>query len=136
MRMWTAMLALSWSPSAQSAPPDGAHFAVSVEAPPQSEVGKSTRARVRLEPGTGYKINKDYPIKLEVTPPAGLDVERKTQRAPDAVRLDPQQALFEVAFTPKEAGRKEVTAVLGFSVCTPKACEIKKQSLAFSTDVR
>jgi len=136
MRLWTAMLVLSWSQAARSAPPDGAHFALSVEAPPQSEVGKSARARVKLEPGAGYKINKDYPIRLEVTPPGGLDVERKTQRAPDAVRLDPQQAVFEVAFTPKEAGRKEVKAVLGFSVCTPKACEIKKEPLAFSTDVR
>lgn len=130
------MLVLSWSQAARSAPPDGAHFALSVEAPPQSEVGKSARARVKLEPGAGYKINKDYPIRLEVTPPGGLDVERKTQRAPDAVRLDPHEAVFEVAFTPKEAGRKEVKAVLGFSVCTPKACEIKKESLAFSTDVR
>lgn len=136
MRTWTAVLALSWSQTAQSAPPEGQHYALSVEAPAQSEIGKSTTARVKLEPRSGYKINKDYPIKLEVTPPGGLDVERKTQRGPDAVRLDPQQALFEVAFTPKEAGRKEVKAVLGFSVCTPKACVIKKESLAFSTDVR
>ena len=123
----------SW---AEAAPPDAKNFALSVQAPATSEVGKVARARVKLEPGTGYKINKQYPIKLEVTPPGGVDVERKTLRAADAVRLDAQQALFEVAFTAKEAGRKELRAVLGFSVCTPKACLVKKEPLAFSTDVR
>jgi hypothetical protein len=135
MRGMTLLFALI-PMSGWAAPPDGAHFAVSVDAPPQAEVGKATKARVKLEPGSGYKINKEYPIRLEVTPPGGVTVDRPTQRATDAVRLDAQQALFDVAFTAKEAGKKEVKAVLGFSVCTPKACEIKKQPLAFATDVR
>jgi hypothetical protein len=88
--------------SGWAAPPDGAHFAVSVDAPPQAEVGKATKARVKLEPGSGYKINKEYPIRLEVTPPGGVTVDRPTQRAADAVRLDAEQALFDVAFTAKE----------------------------------
>jgi len=122
--------------AAQAAPPDGKSFAVSVEAPPTAEVGKAARARVRLEPGTGYKINKEYPIKLEVTPAGGVDVERKTLRKGDAVRLDAEQALFEVTFTARDAGKKDMKAVLGFSVCTPKACVVKKEPLAFSTDAR
>jgi hypothetical protein len=131
---WWMALLLS-VPSAAS-PSDGRSFVLSVEAPATTQVGKAERARVKLEPGKGYKINKEYPIRLEVTPPGDVDIERKTLRAPDAARLDHEQALFEVAFTPKEAGHKEVKAVLGFSVCTPKACEIKKESLSFSTDVR
>jgi hypothetical protein len=136
MRKLTFVLGMSLVTWARAAPTDGQNFALSVEAPATAQVGKVARARVKLLPGQGYKINKGYPIKLEVTPPGGVDVERRTLRAADAVRLDAQQALFEVAFTAREPGRKEVKAVLGFSVCTAKACVVKKEPLAFSTDVR
>ena len=136
MPKWSVLFVLVGCQSVGAAPPDGKHFSLVVEAPQVSEVGKVAKAHVKLEPGPGYKINKDYPIRLEITPPGGVEVERTTQRSPDAVRLDPHGALFDVAFTPKEAGHKEVRAVFGFSVCTPKACEVKKESFAFSTDVR
>lgn len=136
LRFVTTFAVMCCAASVPAAPKDTKTFVVSIEAPESATVDQVTSAKVKLEPGKGYKVNQKYPIKLVVTPPAGVEVERETLRAPDAVRLDDEQALFEVKFTAKEVGRKEVTAVFGFSVCTPKNCEVKKERLSFSTEVR
>jgi len=137
LRLFSTLVLMGAITSATAAPTDAKKsYAVSIEAPETAQVGQATSAKVKLEPGAGYKINKQYPIKLQVTPPGGVDVERTTQKAKDAVRLDEEQALFEVKFTAKEAGRKEMKAVFGFSVCTPKNCQVKKEKLSFSTEVR
>ena len=62
-RLFSTLAVIGAVSSAAAAPTDGKKksYAVSVEAPETAEVGQATSAKVKLVPGAGYKINKQYP---------------------------------------------------------------------------
>jgi hypothetical protein len=108
-----------------------------VVAPPQdSSVGASATARVSVTPKPGYHVNKDFPLELTVTPPAGVEVAKASQTQDDAAKLEEQEAAFEVKFTPKEAGDKKFAAVFKFAVCTDKTCDPKVDNVSWNVAVK
>src|SRR5262245_53053036 len=76
------------APSAPAGPrAEGTGFVVEVTPPAQAAVGTETAARVVLHPKAGYHVNKEFPMVLDVTPPAGVEIAKAKQTGADAAKL-------------------------------------------------
>ena len=62
--------------------------------------GKRSVVKVVITPGSGYHMNKDYPTALNLTPPAGVTVEKPKLTAKDAAKFEEAGATFVQAFPP------------------------------------
>jgi hypothetical protein len=106
-------------------------FKLAVSAPAPGAAGAQSVARVTVTPGTGWKMNEEYPTKLTVQAPEGVTVVKAEQVLADAAAFDPHQLAFDVKLTAAKAGTYPVTGTLKFAVCTDATCDPKKQTIAF-----
>jgi hypothetical protein len=124
------------APAAPSTHAEGQGYSVEVKAPAEAPVGAEAKAQVVLTPTGGYHVNKEFPIVLAITAPAGVEVTKAKQQGADAAKLEESGAVFEVAFTPKEAGAKQFQASFRFAVCTPTTCDPKNVKLAWNVPIK
>jgi hypothetical protein len=115
---------------------EGQGFVVEVQHQPGGQVGTAAAAQVVLKPTGGYHLNKEFPTQLEVTPPAGVAVDKAKQTVADAARFEETGAEFAVHYTAKDAGAKKFTATFRFAVCTETTCDPKRETLAWNVDVK
>ena len=125
-------LAASGCSSSEAA---AANYRLSVEAPKEAKVGQAARVVVRVTPKGPWKVNLRYPIRLKLQPPAGVELAKTELQAGDA-QVSEKEAKFDVAYTLKEAGAKTVNGELKFSVCVAEKCDIKKETVSWTTSAR
>lgn len=84
-----------------------------------AEVGKPAQATVEVLPGSGLKINPDFPWKLVLdTPPEGLTLEGTTTTLPkSAMQLDAARARLPLTLTASQPGAYALEGSLNLSVC-------------------
>jgi hypothetical protein len=126
MRKAPIFLALLLFPTLAFADPS---YSVKIDAAPTKKAQPGT-VKIHIAPGTGYHVNKDYPTKLTVTPPAGATVAAPKQTIAEA------GADFELTYTCTEVGQKTFTGELKFAVCTATTCDPKKEKVTFTVDVK
>jgi hypothetical protein len=107
-------------------------FTINVDAPAAQKAHKGV-AKIRVVPGAGYHVNRDYPHSVKVVVPAGVTVDK--DKLPPT-KVDEAALDFEVAYTANEAGKKTFTGEVKFAVCTANSCDPKKQALNFTVDVK
>jgi hypothetical protein len=122
--------------AAPGARAEGQGFVVEVAPPASAKVGEATTARVILRPVAPYHVNLEFPTQLTVTPPAGVELAKAKQKPQDAAKFAEEGAVFEVAFTPREAGDKKFEAAFKFAVCTTETCDPKSEKLAWTVAVK
>jgi hypothetical protein len=110
-------------------------FTVTVETPAAKKAQKGT-ARIKIAPGAGFHMNKDYPTSVSVVAPTGVTVEKPKQSKAEAVRFEETGAEFEVAYTASDAGKKTFSGELKFAVCSANSCDPKRAPLSFTVDVK
>jgi hypothetical protein len=108
-------------------------YQLKIEAAPVKKAQKGV-AKIRVAPGTGFHVNKDYPTTVTITP-AGCTVDKPKQTAADAVTLTEAQAAFDVGFTCNAAGKQTFTGEMKFAVCSASSCDPKKEKLSFTVEV-
>jgi hypothetical protein len=111
-------------------------FTMKLAAPKSASKGAKVTVSVEITPKAGFHLNKDFPTKLTVTPPAGVTVAKAEQSAADAVAFEPGHGTWQVVFTADSAGAKAFTGRMKFAVCTDTTCNPQKQDLAWSTAVQ
>ena len=122
--------------AAPGAKAEGQGYVVEVTPPAAVKLGEVATAKVTLKPVAPYHVNKEFPTQLTVTPPAGVDLVKAKQKPEDAAKFEEEGAVFEVAFTPKEAGDKRFEAAFKFAVCTTETCDPKSEKLAWTVAVK
>ena len=110
-------------------------FTISVDAP-AAKVGAPTSVKVRIKPGAGRHINKDYPTSVKITAPGGVDLPKASISAKDAGKVEEAEAWIDVAYTAKVAGKKSFTGTVSFAVCTATSCDPRKAPVNFDVDVK
>lgn len=110
-------------------------YKLMLAAPPK--VAKGAEATVTLEvvPKEGWKLNKEFPTKLTVVPPAGVKVKKAEQTVADAVAFADKSGKWSVEFQAESAGGKDFTGTIKFAVCTEQSCDPKKEQLAWKVAV-
>jgi hypothetical protein len=113
----------------------GSHYKLSVSAP-SAKVSAKSSAKITVVPTDGFKMNLEYPTKVTLNAPAGVSLEKAKLTAKDAVQLDKSAAVFDVAFTASEPGKKTITGEMKFAVCTENSCDPQTQAISFDVDVK
>ena len=105
--------------------------------PDGAKSGVQDSVKIKITPKKGWKLNKEFPNKLKVSPPAGVKVAKANQNQGDAVSFSEHGgAEWHVKFTPDSTGRKDFGGEFRFAVCTETTCVPKKEKLAFVVNVK
>lgn len=104
--------------------------------PSEGKVGEEGQVTIRVVPTAEWHMNLEYPTKLQVTAPAGVEVAKAKLGKDDAVKLDERNCEFSVKYTPSEAGDKTFTGEIKFAVCQDTACVPKTETLEFQVAVK
>jgi hypothetical protein len=110
-------------------------YTLTLDAPDRLASGAEGTVRVSVVPKKGWKMNKEFPTKLEVQAPAGVEVTKAEQRVEDAERFEDAGATWAIKFKSTQAGAKSFQAKFKFAVCTDATCDPKKQELAWVVNV-
>jgi hypothetical protein len=112
---------------------------LAVEPPADARAGTEAVAKIIVKPGKGYHVNTEYPIKLTLTPPAGVTLAKTDFAAGghdkgkgDADALDEQNLAFAVKLTPAAGGSYTVNGKFKFAVCDANQCLPKKEAIAIT----
>jgi hypothetical protein len=110
---------------------------LAITPPTDAKAGQESIAKILVTPQPGYHVNTEYPIKLTLTPPAGLAIAKAVLTAGghdkakgDADALDEQQLALSVKLTPSASGDYTVNGVFSFAVCDKDQCLQKKEAIA------
>lgn len=114
---------------------EGKPYTVAIDAP-AAKVDAPAKAQVRLTASAGYHVNQEFPTALKLTAPSGVDLSKATITGKDGAKIGENEALFDIAFTAKEAGRKTFSGVINFAVCTATTCDPRREKISFTVDVR
>jgi hypothetical protein len=103
---------------------------------PAAKAKERAAARITVKPKGAYHVNTEYPVKLKLTAPDGVALEKDTQSGKDAAKFAKESLEFEVGFTASGAGKKSFTGELRFAVCTDTECKPTTEKVAFDVDVK
>ncbi|MEM6996312.1 MAG: hypothetical protein AAF721_37745 [Myxococcota bacterium] len=119
----------------QDAGHDG--YQIDVEAPAQVKAGQAVIARVSVQSRAPLHMNEDYPAKLRMTAPSGIELDAPLLRRNDAERSDDSALVFPVVFTPKagHVGHTTLTGELHFAVCGVAECSPMRVPVEFSVEI-
>lgn len=93
----------------------------------QGELGQFA---ITLTPKTGWKVNEEFPMAVEIEAPSEAGVSHTELEREDAAEFAEARARFDVPFTPTAAGEHRVEANVRFAVCTPENCIPDERTLA------
>ncbi len=105
-------------------------FQLTAEQAAPTTAGGEAVARLVILPGAGYKMNKEFPTKLTLEPPAGVTLAKLVFEPADAERFSEKELAFAVRMTAPAAGEYTIPGTLKFAVCTDTTCDPKKQKVA------
>jgi hypothetical protein len=107
-----------------------------IEVPADAKAGTEVIAKVLVIPTDKYKVNKEFPTKLTLTPPAGVTIAKAELKAGgadeskgDADMFEDKQLAFSVKLTP-QAGSHTVSGTFKFAVCDKDTCLAKKEQIS------
>ena len=134
--------------SPKSAPPaasDDARFKLKPEEgklaidPVSAKAGSEAVAHITVTPGSGYHVNTEYPIKLTLSPPAGVTLAKDKfiagghdKAQGDAAALDEKQLTFAIKLTPAASGDYTINGNFKFAVCDKDQCLAKQETIAIA----
>jgi len=125
-----------WGGSPAVLAQEAASYVLKVDAP-SAKTGQRSVAKIKITPGAGFHMNKEYPTSLVMSGvPAGVTVDKPKQTAKDAAKFEEAGAEFDVAYTAAQPGKKMVTGEIKFAVCSANTCDPKKSSVSFQIDVK
>jgi hypothetical protein len=111
-------------------------YKLSVEATPAKK-GQRAVAKLKITPGAGYHMNKEYPTSLVINEvPGGVTVDKMKFTMKDAARWEEAGGEFDVGVTSADTGKKVVKGELKFAVCSTNTCDPKKSPVSFEIDVK
>ena len=110
------------------------NFDLSIKAKGDYKAGKDAAAEIVLEAKAPFHANDKYPYKFKLEDSAGVTYAAKVV-GKDKATVEHMKVTMPVAFS-AEGGKKKITGVFHFSVCTEDKCMIEKRPLALEIDVK
>jgi hypothetical protein len=129
------------APAAPSEPagPEVIRETYALAAHPEAEgyaAGELGQFEIVLEGRSGWHLNQEYPIAVELSGPDGVRFEKARLERGDAAEFGESKARFSVALTPNAAGEQPVRAQVAFAMCTDENCTMHDETLALVLPVR
>jgi hypothetical protein len=113
----------------------GDQYDVSI-ARPSAKAKERAVAKISVAPKGAFHVNTEYPVRLNLTAPDGVKIEKEKQTKDDAKRFEKAGLDFEVGFVAEGSGTKTITGELKFAVCTDTECKPTTEKVSFDVDVK
>lgn len=114
----------------------GPAYVLTVDPPKPGPAAQPARAQVRVVPKGVYKINLEYPAKLQINGPASASPQAFSLTNKDATQHSEAMLEFSPQVTFSEPGQYEFRGELKFSVCTAVQCEMKTEKVAWKAEIK
>ncbi len=107
-------------------------FKISVEQGKASSCKDKVGLKLTITPTGGFKINKDYPLKLKIKADSTLSVSKSVIRKADAIKFGDSGAVFNVCYASanSEKPKGKIDINVKFSVCEKKRCLMFKEDVS------
>jgi hypothetical protein len=103
-------------------PAEGREFRVEARHEEAAKVGEATTAVISVTGLAPWKVNVEYPAKLEIVAAEGFTAPASPLRKDAAARLDESELRFELPLVPVEAGERAVVLKVKFGLCNADRC--------------
>jgi hypothetical protein len=110
-------------------------FRLALVSEPEYTAGAPSTFKLLLEAKGGYHVNQDYPIRVDLSAPAAVKLQKASLGKPDAAEFGEHKARFEVPFS-ADKGSHQLSANVDFAVCTPETCVPDQRAVAISLSVK
>ncbi len=124
---------------AEPAGPEVVRDSFALAARPEAEgyaAGELGQFEIVLEGRSGWHLNQEYPIAVELSGPDAVRFEKSRLERADAAEFGEPRARFAVALTPSASGEQTVRAHVAFAMCTAENCTMHDETLALVLPVR
>lgn len=111
-------------------------YTLTIVPPDAAKPGEQGVVKVKVLPQGPWHMNHDYPTKLTVSPPDGVEVAKSEQKKGDAVAFTDENCEFDVAFTSNDAGDKSFSGKFKFAICQDEACSPVQEDIQFTVAVK
>ncbi|MBP6628114.1 MAG: hypothetical protein KBG28_11670 [Kofleriaceae bacterium] len=113
---------------AQAETIEGPGYAIELTAPTAPRAGQAARARVTIRPRAGWKLNQEYPFKVELNAAPALGVTAGVLPRGAARVFTEGEISFDVVVTPRSKGTHRLEGRIKFATCTDTTCDPQKAS--------
>jgi len=112
-----------------------ANFSLSIQ--PSGEYSKGTAGNVEivLDAKAPFHANDKYPYKFKLADSPGVTFADKIVTK-DKAKVEHMKVTMPVAFTPDDSGKRKISGLFQFSVCSEDKCLIERRNLAVDVDVK
>ena len=124
-----AALALAAAPALAEAK----DYKLTYDIPVSAKVNEQTSAYVHLLPGPGMHVNTEFPTAMQIALPKefeGASGRVKPQK------IDKTEATFQLNFTPKKSGERQVSGTVSFVVCNDAQTQCVPQRVPIAFNVK
>lgn len=98
-------------------------------------VGNKGTTSLTIVAKSGWHLNEEAPIRVTLTPDAGLKLDKDKLERPDLAARTQLEGRFDIGFVASEPGRKTINAEARFVLCQAEACKPVKEKVALAIDV-
>ena len=129
------LLSAHINPAQAELPEAKGWYDLDISATPKVAKGGSGSVTVHITPKGGAEIHKEAPIKLALQAPANVEMS-KTQVGRKELKMNGNNASFDVPFTAREAGNGDIEVTLSFYICTDQVCAHQERKASLPVAVR
>ncbi len=114
---------------------EGESFVIKVEDATVA-AGKEGTFTVSINAKDGFKVNDEYPHKLNLdAPPAGVELPKQKLKKGDGA-FEGKSFVFKIPVKATSAGSHTVAGTVKFSVCNANQCQIKDAGIKAKISVK
>jgi len=115
--------------TASSLSNDKTPFQLIISPPATGKIGDSLTMTFKVIPKGIYKINLEYPIRLDIQGPPAASPSKITIKKEGAATFTPKELIVKPTFRVNSLGKHQFKGIFKFSVCTEEQCEIKSEKV-------
>jgi hypothetical protein len=98
----------------------------------EGAAGTEATAAIKVVPAAGYHVSQEFPMKLTLTPPAGVKLAKTELAKADADQFTEQVLALSVKATADKPGSYEIKGCFKVGVCDKDSCHPKKQPITIT----
>jgi hypothetical protein len=111
-------------------------FLAVAPAQPKFAAGTPAELEIALEPRGEWHVNEEYPIRVDIKAPEGVNVPKAELVKDDAKEFGADKVRFLASVEPSAAGTHEVSCDVSFAMCTEENCILEKRTVAMELEVQ
>jgi hypothetical protein len=110
-------------------------YDLTVKATPKLKAGDSGSVSIRIAPRKPGEFHPESPTNIALTTSKNI-APSKAKLTKKDLKMDGEDATFEVPFSATEAGKGNINLTMSFYICTDKTCALQERTASLAVAVK